>query len=281
MTLETGGYVISSIHLVIQALILLFGIAFLTIFDCSDFEEMVNVAEGRICYFNRGNCMCVSGGTSVTNPNAYPYQAAVLCPVIMCSGAVVSSRSVVTTATCVKNLSPEDIKLYVGSNKYYSGGFTHAVADITTHPNFNPNTYDNNIAVLTSATEFENVVVPIPIATTQPVDGTSLLATGFGAVDADLTLPDTLQRADLVAFGLTKCQALKQNKLTGSMFCAGNPNGLKDLCPADQGAPLVYQNKLYGIYSWGCSCGLAAPNSNSPVFTSIVNLGSWIQSTIA
>ncbi|XP_037033013.1 uncharacterized protein LOC119071995 [Bradysia coprophila] len=53
MTLETGGYVISSIHLIIQALILLFGIAFLSIYDCSDFEEMVNVAEGRICMFNR------------------------------------------------------------------------------------------------------------------------------------------------------------------------------------------------------------------------------------
>ncbi|XP_037047660.1 trypsin alpha-3-like [Bradysia coprophila] len=239
--------------------------------------EVVYIFALAACF--AGNCACISSGTSVTNPNAYPFQAAVLCPVTMCSGAVVSSKSVVTTATCVNMLSPEDVELYVGSNMYYSGGFTHSVAVIATHPNFNPTTYHNNIAVLTSATQFENVVVPISLATTPPFTGTTLFATAFGAVDPDLTLPDTLQRAGLVAFGFANCQTLKSNRLTTSMFCAGDLSGHKDLCSGDEGAPLVYQNKLYGIYSWGCSCGLAA--TSSPVFNLISYFGTWIQSAIA
>lgn len=45
---------ISAIHLILQALILLFGIAFLTIYDCHDFEVMINLPTDRICFFNRG-----------------------------------------------------------------------------------------------------------------------------------------------------------------------------------------------------------------------------------
>lgn len=64
------------------------------------------------------------------------------------------------------------------------------------------------------------------------------------------------------------------------MFCAGDVKGEKDLCPGDQGAPAVFENKLVGIYSWGCSCGLAAPKPSSPVFDSIPFFHDWIRSNI-
>lgn len=49
-----AGVTISAIHLILQFLALLFGVAFLTIYDCKDFENLIQVSENRICFFNRG-----------------------------------------------------------------------------------------------------------------------------------------------------------------------------------------------------------------------------------
>lgn len=187
----------------------------------------------------------------------------------MCSGAIVSSKSVLTTATCINNLQPEEVEVAVGSNKYYDAIYTYDVLTITKHPKFVSSTYNNDIAVLTlpqQITTYYNVA-PIALATTLPSVNTVLIDSAFGAVDSYMTLPDTLQRTNLAAFPPNYCQTLKSTRLTDSNFCAGDLAGKKDMCPLDQGAPLVYQGKLYGIYSWGGNCGLAAPGPSSPVFT--------------
>lgn len=94
-----------------------------------------------------------------------------LCPVIMCSGAIVSSRNVLTTVFCVNYLSPEDVQVHARSNKYYSREFTFNVANIFQHPRFIPSTYDYNTAILTVETIFNfriGTVQPIPLVTTAP-----------------------------------------------------------------------------------------------------------------
>ncbi|TRV71236.1 serine protease [Streptomyces sp. 130] len=226
----------------------------------------------------------VSGGQDVQRTNGYT--VAVLAPVIMCSGALIDSRHVVTTATCINYLEPGDVEVYVGSNKYYADGLTKAVSKIDTPQSLNLETYEANIAVLTlepalTPEEMSKFTInPVPRATTLPSVNELATVTGYGATDSKLTLPDVMQRAQLRVYSRTLCNQLKHNKLTATMFCAGDPTGVKDLCPADQGAPLVYDGKLVGIYSWGCSCGLAAPNPSSPVFTSIPSFRAWIDKVV-
>lgn len=186
-----------------------------------------------------------------------------------------------TTATCINFLLPADVQVYVGSNTYYTNGFTFNVANIVMHPNFNPSSYDSNIAVLTLETPIPSsltTVQPIPLAVVAPPTDSFVTVTAYGAVNPNLDLANVLQKVNLQAFSKARCQTIKNNKLTASMFCAGDVNGKKDLCPGDQGAPVVYENKLVGIYSWGCSCGLAYPNPSSPVFNSIPFFRNWIQS---
>lgn len=201
----------------------------------------------------------------------------------MCSGAIVSSKNVLTTASCVIFLSPSDVEVHVGSNKYYDGGFLLTVANIVMHPSFNPITYDYNIAVLTVATPFDystGTVQPIALSTAVPLTNTFLTVTAFGSINPSLILPDVLQKASLLQYSTADCQRYKSGRITATMFCIGDISGNKDLCPSDQGAPAVYQNSLVGIYNWGCSCGLAKPNPSSPVFTSIPYLRNWIQSNM-
>ncbi|MFC8957375.1 serine protease [Streptomyces sp. NPDC057101] len=232
----------------------------------------------------------VSGGSAVPSTNhSFSYTVAVLLPVRKCTGALIDTQHVVTTATCVKGLQPSEVKVRAGSHKYNEGGITKEVTGLNLHPEFNSANYDNDIAVLTlespltseeiSTYSIKTLALAAADSSIQTNDyGT---VTGFGATDANLTMPDVLRRAYLKHYGTRLCQQYKRNRLTDRMFCAGDPTGVKDLCPGDQGAPLVdpVEGKLLGIYSWGASCGLAAippASPSSPVFTRISSVTAWI-----
>lgn len=223
---------------------------------------------------------------SVTSINGYGYQVAILCPVIMCSGVLVTTKNVVTTASCINTLLPQDVIVQAGSAQYFVGGYQSGVSAIVQHNQYNPSNYDYNVAVLTLTTPYSTIImstyniITIPIATAMIPTNSYAFVTAYGAIDALLTLPDYLQKASLLVYPTATCQAYKKNRITASQFCVGDPAGKKDLCPGDQGAPMVYNNAVNGIYNWGCSCGLAAPNPSSPVFTNLVFLRSWIQKII-
>ena len=59
------------------------------------------------------------------------------------------------------------------------------------------------------------------------------------------------------------------------MICAGDTkNGGKDACKNDSGGPMVANNILYGIVSWGEGCG----NAKYPgIYTNVAKLRSWIK----
>ncbi|MFI5831381.1 serine protease [Streptomyces sp. NPDC051578] len=224
----------------------------------------------------------ISGGTDVRSASQFPYMVSVQAPVVMCEGALVDLKHIVTTATCVNNLAPSDVQIRVGSNKYYDGGLEKAVKVITVHPAFDKNTYDSNIAVLTLAGSLPAgpSVKPIPLAESDPPAGSPGVITSFGVTNTKNEIPALLQQAQLTTFSATQCQSFKGKSVTSRMMCAGDPNGVKDLCPADQGAPLAHQGRLVGIYSWGAGCGLAAPHTSSPVFNRINTFTTWINTVM-
>lgn len=224
------------------------------------------------------SAQAISGGADVDSASQFPYMVSVQGPVVMCEGALVDLKHVVTAATCVNSLAPSDVEVRVGSNKYYEGGLTGVVTVITVHPAFDKSTYDSNIAVLTLTDSLPAgpSIKPIPLAESDPPAGSVGIATSFGAMNARNELPDFLQQARLTTFSATQCQGLKGGRVTSRMLCAGDPTGVKDTCPADQGAPLAYQGRLVGIYSWGAGCGLAAPDASSPVFNRVSGFAHWI-----
>ncbi|XP_055381906.1 trypsin-2-like [Condylostylus longicornis] len=229
----------------------------------------------------------ISSGTSVTSMSGVGYTAAVWCPIIMCASAVISTKGVLTTATCVNNLSPSDILVLVGSTTYYSGGQFMDIAKIIQHTAFNPTTYNANLAILGFATELDSGtmstygITVVPLCTAAAATNTYGTITAYGAINANMDLPDNMQRAFLLVLPSSICTTYKPNRLTTTMFCAGDSTGKKDLCPEDQGAPFVATGKLCGNYNWGCSCGLAAPQYSTPVFNQIYLFATWINTNLA
>ncbi|MFD5437624.1 serine protease [Kitasatospora sp. NPDC127067] len=220
----------------------------------------------------------ISGGHLVTSSTAYPYQVAVLGPVQLCGGSLVTPRWVLTSASCVTGLLPADVEVRAGSDMYYAGGVTAAVTQVVIHPNYNPATFDANLALLELASPLttSSSIKPVPLANALPAAGTVAEITGWGAENPALELPPTLKAAELTMFSQSNCQKYKNGRLTSGMFCAGDPTGVTDTCPEDGGDPLVHNGALIGVYSWGGACGLAAPNPSSPVFTNVVTYASWI-----
>ena len=58
------------------------------------------------------------------------------------------------------------------------------------------------------------------------------------------------------------------------MICAGDEKGGKDACQNDSGGPLVVNNVLYGIVSFGIGCGRA---DFPGVYTNVAKYASWIK----
>ncbi|XP_026666905.1 trypsin-2-like [Ceratina calcarata] len=58
------------------------------------------------------------------------------------------------------------------------------------------------------------------------------------------------------------------------MICAGYMQGGKDACLGSSGSPLVANDILYGIVSWGQGCG--RPNYPG-VYSNVANPRSWIE----
>ena len=66
----------------------------------------------------------------------------------LCGGSIISSSWVITAAHCIDHFTEYDFMVYAGSNTRWSGSQNRTVSKIITHPNFNPSTFEYDIALL-------------------------------------------------------------------------------------------------------------------------------------
>ena len=70
-----------------------------------------------------------------------------IAPGYLCGGSILSSTWIVTAAHCVVNASASDIYVFAGSNVQWSGQVRN-LSGLTVHPSYDPNTKQNDIALL-------------------------------------------------------------------------------------------------------------------------------------
>lgn len=231
-------------------------------------------------------------GGSDANTNDNPFQVALLyaraasnTEAQFCGGTLVRKNMVVTAAHCsdfITNVN--DVEVLTGTQRLDGSGRRRDVASITIHPSWDPDTFDNDVAVwelATSATE-----IPLAsLATNDGAVGLNLLATGWGATSEGGNGEIDLQRVLVPLVARSNCNDSNSydGEITANMICAGLDAGGRDACQGDSGGPLTRgtnNRTLTGITSWGFGC--ARPNLFG-VYTRVSRpaIRSFIESTMA
>ncbi|XP_063833966.1 phenoloxidase-activating enzyme-like [Ostrinia nubilalis] len=269
------------------------------------------------CGLDGGADNKITGG-SATNVDQYPWLTLIEYArsdnsiALLCGGALISSRYVLTAAHCItgsilKNGTPKNVRLgeYDSSHTgpdciLVEGGGEDCTEGIVVlpieksipHPEYNPITKRNDIGLIRTQraapyTDFiRPICLPVVDITVTPPPNFKLWAAGWGAINSTVKKSSIKLHVDLPFVSQRECQpsyvkpGLKADLWNGQL-CAGGEAG-KDSCRGDSGGPLMFENeKLYdmlGVVSFGPSpCG----KEDAPgVYTKVYAYVDWIRENI-
>lgn len=218
-------------------------------------------------------------GGSVAGAADNPFQVGLLTKSVannfnaqFCGGTLVKANMVVTAAHCSDFVTAGQVQVLTGTRNLDGTGVRRNVTRITIHPNWNPGTFDSDVAVWQLSTS----ATGIPLATLATGDGAvgaNLLVTGWGALTEGGSFPINLRKVSVPLFNRTDCNDANSynGDITARMLCAGRTSGGIDSCQGDSGGPLTRgtgNTVLTGIVSWGIGC--ARPNLPG-VYTRVSN----------
>jgi secreted trypsin-like serine protease len=232
----------------------------------------------------------IIGGTDVPD-GAYAFQAALLYEPggtndyqrQFCGGTLISPWYVLTAAHCVDFFGNEpdqvpvdDLRVVVGRTVLTSDqGERREVLGVAFHPQWNPDTFSHDVAVIALAapvTTVRPVLLVTPGTDTLERPGTRPTITGWGNTIAQpvgpgggggvSNFPDRMQQAKVPIVSRPECRTAYgavDVAINNTMLCAGLTN--RDTCQGDSGGPLFFKSTgtndyiQVGITSWGFGCG--------------------------
>jgi secreted trypsin-like serine protease len=218
-----------------------------------------------------------------------PWQVAILNASIpdplyahFCSGTLITDQWVVTAAHCVARLQATELTVLTGTSSLNLGGRKKKVISLVLHGAYDPQTRENDLALLFLDSPTFNVPLQFPSIEVeqQLIDGEEKVKIGgwgntydFGVKSLDLMETE----APLVPPQLCSEPDSHGQSLKATMLCAGYEDGRTDACDGDSGGPATVrqygQEFLIGVKSWG-DCG--APKKYG-VFTRIAPYVGWIR----
>ncbi|XP_072347735.1 salivary plasminogen activator beta-like [Scyliorhinus torazame] len=241
----------------------------------------------------------IAGGNQATIA-FHPWQAALYIidrrsndPHFLCGGSLIHPCWVLTAAHCIgTRISHEEYHVLLGiqsTNERTTDDQAFVVEKIISHPQFNDDSFDNDIALLKLKSQSgmcakeSKFVQPICLPSkhlTFP-ENTQCEVSGYGK-EAQFApfFSKFLKEARVNLISQQKCGSPDYygNKLTDNMLCAAHPDWEEDSCKGDSGGPLVCENNgqmhLYGITSWGEGC---AKKNKPGVYTRVKNYIQWIE----
>ncbi|CAG0887077.1 unnamed protein product [Darwinula stevensoni] len=192
-----------------------------------------------------------------------------------CGGVLLNHKYVVTAAHCqpgfLASLTVVLGEFDLTGNVEPMRTVERNVKRIIVHRDYDPKTFENDIALLelASPVEYRPHVVPICLPDdNEDFVGKKALVAGWGRTKYGGTVPDVLMQVEVPIMTNSECQAMfykagHPKAIRESFMCAGYPNGERDSCEGDSGGPLMLQREdgrweLAGTVSHGIKC--AWPN---------------------
>ncbi|CAH4023583.1 unnamed protein product [Pieris brassicae] len=205
-------------------------------------------------------------GGSVTTIGKYPYAVAMLYSrsgsgtyTQSCGGTIINNRSVLSAAHCFYGDTIRQWRMRVGSTNSNSGGVVHNTNAIIMHQQYNHRTTDNDVAIVrsNSAFNFNANVARGSIASSNYYlpDNAPVWAIGWGRTAWNGPSSNQLREVQMYTVNLQTCINRYReinNLVNANMLCVGILDvGGRDQCGGDSGGPLLHNNAVVGICSWG------------------------------
>jgi secreted trypsin-like serine protease len=219
----------------------------------------------------------IVGGILAPN-HAYPFMAAIEFTsdnFQFCGGTLIAPTKVLTAAHCLDTSEPVHVRIGTNNRVIDPGQIVSVISQVS-HPKFNPNTLDYDVAVFTLAAPVvlndNKNLMKLPEACTSLLCITGLAkpatlvrTAGWGATNPNNpngSASIDLRQVDVPLVDNTTCNTAVGPGVTSRMICAGFAVGGKDSCNGDSGGPLfgylgIARTGLQtGIVSWGVgNCG--------------------------
>ncbi|KAM8939431.1 complement factor I [Pelodytes ibericus] len=221
--------------------------------------------------------------------NQFPWQVAIKDgSSINCGGTYIGGCWVLTAAHCVRANQPQRYRVIIellDRLSYDQDIDSFPVKSVKIHDFYDPNTYENDIALLEvqniyqkpSCMQVDNNLVPacVPWSPYQFTPGDTCTVSGWGRQEG-------LSKVFHLKYGhvnlMDNCSSIYKERFLDKMECAGTYDGSIDSCKGDSGGPLICTdvNKIayvWGIVSWGENCGVAGFPG---VYTKVALYYEWI-----
>ncbi|XP_055905858.1 trypsin eta-like [Eupeodes corollae] len=229
-------------------------------------------------------------GGNVVDISKHPYLASLRikscqnCPYVhKCGASIYTDKVLITGAQCLLNLDNRWRMMIVAGANTRTGadGVQIPVVKNVTHSGYNFWTIDNDIGLVFLEHPLplnENDINSIAIAENPPHAGKPATVSGWGWNAEDGGPTYFLQDAIVPIVSNADCEKVYGvGEVTENMICAGLRKGGKDGCQEDTGGPLVVDDELVGLVSWGRGC---AREGYPSVYTSVPAHKKWIDQKI-
>ncbi|XP_055601183.1 trypsin-7-like [Uranotaenia lowii] len=196
-----------------------------------------------------------------------------------CSGAIISSRWILTTANCVNGRTISNTKIVVEKQTIKPAGPMYDIAEFFLNPDFDPIFYENNLALIRMETDivFNGDVYAVDLPSSDPPAGELVVLTGWRS-DEEIFTPNDMQMARKETLSNEQCAEIHRNgdshvHIYPTSVCA-RPRMMNCYCIVDAGAPLVSEDgRLIGLFSITAGCGRMLP----AVYMRVNSYRDWIR----